>query len=117
MKLMVDHIKPRAWGGQTEDSNLWTLCAECNLGKKASESDVDAETMRAVLEEKSGRSRLRTYLKLRPNQVITKAELQIVAGITDYQKRLRELRQEEGMRIISNLEDASLRPGDYRYEP
>lgn len=117
MRLMVDHINPRAWGGQTEDSNLWTLCEQCNLGKKDWESDVDAETMLAVMGEKSGRSRLRRYLKLRPNQIVTKAELQIIAGITEYQRRLRELRQEEGMRIISNLEDASLRPGDYRYEP
>lgn len=114
---MVDHITPRAWGGLTEDSNLWTLCEECNLGKKAWESDVDAKTMRSVLEEKSGRARLRRYLRLRPNQVITKAELQIIAGITEYQRRLRELRQEEGMRIISNLEDSSLKPGDYRFEP
>lgn len=117
VRLMVDHINPRAWGGQTEDSNLWTLCEQCNLGKKDWESDVDAETMLAVMGEKSGRSRLRRYLKLRPNQIVTKAELQIIAGITEYQRRLRELRQEEGMRIISNLEDASLRPGDYRYEP
>lgn len=114
---MVDHITPRDWGGPTEDSNLWTLCEECNLGKKAWQSDVDAKTMRSILEQKSGRARLRQYLKLRPNQVITKDELQIIAGITEYQRRLRELRQEEGMRIISNLEDPSLKSGYYRYEP
>lgn len=32
-KLHVDHIKPWSNGGQTEFSNLQTLCAKCNLGK------------------------------------------------------------------------------------
>ena len=35
VKLVVDHIIPVAWDGPTEDANLWTLCEECNLGKKA----------------------------------------------------------------------------------
>lgn len=114
---MVDHIMPRAWGGTNDDSNLWTLCDECNLGKKAWQSDVDAKAMKLVLEESSGRSRLRAYFRLRPNQIVTKGELEIVAGITDYQRRIRELRQDEGMHIVSHLEDNGLRSGDYRFDP
>ena len=34
-KLEVDHIFPVARGGLTVDSNLQTLCFECNHGKKA----------------------------------------------------------------------------------
>ena len=33
VKLHVDHIVPVAKGGKTEESNLQTLCEECNLGK------------------------------------------------------------------------------------
>jgi hypothetical protein len=31
--LHVDHIKPVSLGGKTEEINLRTLCAECNMGK------------------------------------------------------------------------------------
>ena len=33
--LHVDHIKPVSKGGLTEENNLRTLCADCNLGKSA----------------------------------------------------------------------------------
>lgn len=33
-KLHVDHIKPVAKGGKTEESNLRTLCDRCNMGKR-----------------------------------------------------------------------------------
>jgi hypothetical protein len=33
--LHVDHKKPLARGGTYDDSNLWTLCDTCNLGKSA----------------------------------------------------------------------------------
>ena len=35
--LEVDHRIPRAKGGSSEPSNLWTLCFDCNQGK----SDTD----------------------------------------------------------------------------
>lgn len=73
--------------------------------------------MRTVLAQASAKARLREYFKLRPNQVLRKEELQIVAGIADYQRRIRELRQDEGMNIRSNYEDDELRPGDYRFIP
>lgn len=111
VKLVVDHIIPVEWGGHTVDENLWTLCEECNQGKKAHESDVDAEAMKKIIGMKSGRDRLRGYFKFRAGQICTREELQIVAGINDYPRRIRELR-EEGVNII--LANAR---GDYRYEP
>jgi len=33
IQLHIDHIKPWSKGGETEISNLQTLCQECNLGK------------------------------------------------------------------------------------
>ncbi len=35
VKLEVDHIKPVSKGGKTEESNLRTLCENCNRGKGA----------------------------------------------------------------------------------
>ncbi len=34
VKLHVDHIKPIAKGGKTEEENLRTLCSRCNSGKR-----------------------------------------------------------------------------------
>lgn len=111
-KLVVDHIIPRAWGGKTEPDNLWALCEECNAGKKDHESDVDAEAMKTVLQQRSGRARVLEYMKLRVGQVVRKEELIIVSGIHDYPRRIRELR-EAGWDIVSCYEDSSLKPGDY----
>lgn len=33
VKLEVDHKTPRAKGGSNDQSNLWTLCYDCNRGK------------------------------------------------------------------------------------
>lgn len=112
VKLVIDHIIPRAWGGLTEIENLWTLCEECNLGKKHHESDVNAEAMKRVLGQTSGRARILEYFKLKVGEVVTKAELQIIAGIGDYPRRIRELR-DDGWDIVSMYEEPTLAPGDY----
>lgn len=33
VKLHVDHQQPRSKGGPDDEENLWTLCADCNIGK------------------------------------------------------------------------------------
>jgi hypothetical protein len=111
-KLVVDHILPRTWGGETVLDNLWTLCDQCNRGKKDHESDVDAAIMKKVLSETSGRARILEYMKVKVGQVVTKEELIIVSGIHDYPRRIRELR-DAGWDIASMYEDSALRPGDY----
>ena len=37
VRLHLDHIKPVSKGGDNDLSNLQTLCAECNMGKKDDE--------------------------------------------------------------------------------
>jgi hypothetical protein len=49
----------------------------------------------------SARDRILTYLKQYPLTVIDSEELLVVSGITDYQRRIRELRIEFGWPIIS----------------
>jgi len=112
VKLVIDHIIPVEWGGATEEGNLWTLCEECNLGKKAWQSDADAAAMEAVLAESSGKKRILAYLRFKVGQVVTREELQIVSGISEYARRIRYLR-EEGWDIVSHYEDSSIKPGDY----
>lgn len=34
VKLEVDHKQPRAKGGSDDEHNLWTLCFDCNRGKR-----------------------------------------------------------------------------------
>jgi hypothetical protein len=31
--LVIDHLIPKAFGGATEDANLWLACSQCNLHK------------------------------------------------------------------------------------
>jgi len=112
VKLVVDHIIPVDWNGPTEEGNLWTLCEQCNLGKKAYESDADAEAMKQVFSIRGARERIRAYFRLKPGQVVTREEIQIVSGISEYARRIRELRNDEGMMI----EVADPR-GDYIYKP
>jgi hypothetical protein len=35
--LHVDHKQARANGGSNDESNLWVLCADCNMGKGATD--------------------------------------------------------------------------------
>ena len=109
VKLVIDHVIPVSWGGPTDDSNLQVLCEECNSGKKAWLSDFDSDAMKSIMTLKSARERLRQYFQLRKGQICTRSELQIVSGISEYARRIRELK-EEGMRI--ELANAS---GDYRH--
>jgi hypothetical protein len=37
VKLEVDHKVPRSKGGADTEDNLWTLCFDCNRGKRASD--------------------------------------------------------------------------------
>lgn len=42
VQLEVDHIIPRSKGGGDEPSNLVTACRDCNQGKAAVDSDLNA---------------------------------------------------------------------------
>lgn len=110
VKLVVDHKIPVDWGGPTADNNLWTLCNECNAGKKAWESDADAEAMKRILCVSGALNRLREYFKFKHGEVCTREELQLVSGIAQYARRIRELR-DEGM----NIQPANTK-GDYVFK-
>lgn len=61
----------------------------------------------------AARERILDHLKKRfPEKVNTK-DLQRVSGISDYQRRIRELRA-EGWQILSHHDDTALKPGEYK---
>lgn len=61
----------------------------------------------------SARDKLRNYLSANLGKVLRTRDLREVAGISDYARRIRELRDDEGMSIKSHKERADLRPDEY----
>jgi 5-methylcytosine-specific restriction endonuclease McrA len=95
ISLVVDHKKPRDWGGTNDRSNLWAICEECNAGKKAyfASLNVDADTMKKVTAHESVHVRIGELLKaVGIGKRTPSSLLEIVADQDDWQKRLRELR-------------------------
>lgn len=73
------------------------------------------ETKRPGNRGKSARQRLREYFLAHVGQVIDAYTLRDAAGgITEWARRVRELKQFEGMNIKTDKDDSSLKPGQYR---
>lgn len=64
----------------------------------------------------SARDKLRYYFEAKVGQVVTTHELREVAGISAYARRIRELRDEEGMEIRTHVDRHDLKPGEYVLE-
>lgn len=45
--LQIDHIIARCNGGEDTETNLRTLCIDCNIGKQQSEGEYGSGTMRS----------------------------------------------------------------------
>ena len=66
----------------------------------------------------SSKARIRQFLLSRLGQVVTAKQLQDAAGssVTEWARRLREVRSDDGWAIKSHHDDQSLKPGEYRLE-
>lgn len=94
VRLHVDHKIPREWGGKTEEDNLWTLCSECNEGKKNFFASITDKDVRAAMMHKSVHIRIGELLKSKLGEPVPKELLHLVANThDDWEKRLRELRE------------------------
>lgn len=62
----------------------------------------------------SARDRVRRYFENHVGEVLTSATLREVGAISEWARRVRELRNEEGMQIHTCRDDASLKPDEYR---
>lgn len=59
------------------------------------------------------RKRIRAFLEQHVGRVVTSDEIREVAGISEWARRLRELRDEEGMQILSHHDRGDLKPNQY----
>lgn len=59
------------------------------------------------------RDKIRKFLENNVGKVVTTEQISAVAGIRDYQRRIRELRGEEGMQILSYRDSPDLKPNEY----
>src|SRR3990172_13225152 len=62
------------------------------------------------------KDKLRAYLEANVGKVLKTATLRKVAGVSEYARRLRELRDQEGMQIRSHIDRHDLKPGEYVLE-
>lgn len=95
ISLVVDHMFPRAWGGSNDPSNLCAICEDCNAGKKAyfSSLNADPEVMRKAISHESVHVRIGELLKaVGVGKRTPSSLLEAAANQDDWQKRLRELR-------------------------
>jgi hypothetical protein len=66
---------------------------------------------------KGARSRLRAHFLANLGRIIEADELRLIAGnISEWARRIRELRTEEGYLILTNNDRADLKPGEYLLE-
>lgn len=118
--------RPRAIDGNTLRRQLIEVVD--NLERHLAESDLRDQVRELVAanhllrdlgisllpdgEDLSARQRILAYLRRFPMQVVDGDELSIVAGISEYARRVRELRVEEGWPILSGITANELRAAD-----
>lgn len=61
----------------------------------------------------SAKNKLRAYLKKHVGKIIHTSTLREVAGSSEYARRIRELRDQEGMAIRTHRDRLDLKPGEY----
>lgn len=62
------------------------------------------------------RDKIREYFIANVGKVLRTQQIRRVAGISEYARRIRELRDEEGFQIKSRIDRADLKPGEYILE-
>lgn len=117
VKLDVDHKIPVDYGGGNDDDNLWTLCEGCNEGKKHWFTDEDAETIRDIMNEKSGSKRIEKYFEAHPGELIETSKLDVISGIRDWERTLRLIREKKGKNITFVRKDPETGRAGYVYRP
>ena len=62
------------------------------------------------------RNKIREFFIANVGKVLTTQEIRKVGGISEYARRIRELRDEEGFQIKTHVDRADLKPGEYILE-
>lgn len=63
--------------------------------------------------EPGAKQRLREYLLANTGKVVTSSDLRQAAGVSEWARRVRELREQEGWLILTHHDNAELKPGQY----
>ena len=66
--------------------------------------------------EEGARAKIRAFLETNVGRIVHTDEIAEIAGIRDYQRRIRELRNEEGMQIRTYKDRLDLKPDEYFLE-
>lgn len=59
------------------------------------------------------KGKIRAFLEENVGKVVTTQQIREVAPISEYARRIRELRDEEGMQILTHNDRTDLKPGEY----
>ncbi len=59
------------------------------------------------------KEKIRKYLEERVGKIVTTHDIAKVANIREYARRIRELRDDDGMQILSHNDNVELKPGEY----
>lgn len=62
---------------------------------------------------KGARSKLRAYFLSNLGEILSSNQLQKIAGISEWARRVRELGSEEGYKILTHNDRSDLKPGQY----
>lgn len=62
------------------------------------------------------RDKIREYFIANVGKIVTTKQIRKIAGISEYARRIRELRDEEGYQILSHNDRLGLKPGQYILE-
>jgi 5-methylcytosine-specific restriction endonuclease McrA len=63
--------------------------------------------------KEGARHRIRKFFEDNVGQIVTTAQISKIAGISEYARRIRELREDEGMQILSFRDRPDLKPNQY----
>ena len=66
-----------------------------------------------MAKRKGARAKLREYFIANLGKVLNSNDLQEIAGISEWARRIRELRNEEGLNIQTHNDRSDLKPGQY----
>lgn len=78
-----------------------------------------SELDQAAAEKRMGaRKRIKVFLRQHVGKIVTSKQLQQVAGanVTEWARRVREIRDDDGWEISTHNDDSSLKPGEYRLD-
>lgn len=64
----------------------------------------------------AAKDRIRLFFEQNVGNIVTTQQIREIAGISEYARRIRELRDEEGMQIFSHVDRHDLKPGEYVLE-